>query len=94
MLLANGFDINADRNITNIPSFNLRLAKYKNHQYFLFKIFKIGLIVIGILIIVAITNPFLIMPTLIIVVIFFKIRNIYMTISQSIKRLEGVSKQK
>jgi len=50
--------------------------------------------VIGILIIVGITNPYLILPTLIIVFIFFKIRNVYKTISQSIKRLEGVSKQK
>jgi len=69
-------------------------TKYKNHQLFSFKIVKIGLIVIGILIVVGITNPYLILPTLVIVVIFFKIRNIYITISQSIKRLEGVSKQK
>ncbi|KAL5236135.1 hypothetical protein ACI65C_003545 [Semiaphis heraclei] len=60
--------------------------------FVLMDVIQIGLIVIGILIIVAITNPFLIMPTLIIVVIFFKIRNIYMTISQSIKRLEGVTR--
>ncbi|XP_016663046.1 probable multidrug resistance-associated protein lethal(2)03659 isoform X1 [Acyrthosiphon pisum] len=60
--------------------------------FVLMDVIQIGLIVIGILIIVGITNPYLIIPTLIIVVIFFKIRNIYMTISQSIKRLEGVTR--
>ncbi|CAI6361980.1 unnamed protein product [Macrosiphum euphorbiae] len=60
--------------------------------FVLMDVIQIGLIVIGILIIVGITNPYLIIPTLIIVVIFFKIRKIYMTISQSIKRLEGVTR--
>ncbi|XP_060849436.1 ATP-binding cassette sub-family C member 4-like isoform X2 [Rhopalosiphum padi] len=60
--------------------------------FVLMDVIQIGLIVIGILIIVGITNPYFIIPTLIIVFIFFKIRNIYMTISQSIKRLEGVTR--
>ncbi|XP_026807194.1 probable multidrug resistance-associated protein lethal(2)03659 isoform X3 [Rhopalosiphum maidis] len=60
--------------------------------FVLMDVIQIGLIVIGILIIVGITNPYFIIPTLIIVFIFFKIRNIYMTISQNIKRLEGVTR--
>ncbi|XP_050059315.1 probable multidrug resistance-associated protein lethal(2)03659 isoform X2 [Aphis gossypii] len=60
--------------------------------FVLMDVIQIGLFVIGILIIVGITNPYLILPTLIIVFIFFKIRNVYKTISQSIKRLEGVTR--
>lgn len=48
--------------------------------------------VIGMFVVVGIINPYLIIPTIILVIAFFKMRNIYMTSTRSIKRLEGVSK--
>lgn len=46
--------------------------------------------VIGILIVVGIVNAYLIIPTFIIVVVFFKIRNVYMIATRNVKRLESV----
>jgi len=46
--------------------------------------------VIGILIVVGIVNTYLILPTFVIVVVFFKVRNMYMIATRNVKRLEGV----
>lgn len=48
---------------------------------------------IGIFIVVGIVNPYLIAPTAIIAVVFFKLRKLYMTTTRNIKRLEGVGKR-
>lgn len=48
--------------------------------------------VIGILIVVGIVNAYLILPTLVIVMVFFKMRKMYMTTTRNVKRLEGVGK--
>ncbi|XP_026808487.1 probable multidrug resistance-associated protein lethal(2)03659 isoform X2 [Rhopalosiphum maidis] len=53
---------------------------------------QIGLMVIGILIVVGIVNVYLILLTLILVVVFFKMRNIYMTTTRNVKRLEGIAR--
>ncbi|XP_022166670.1 probable multidrug resistance-associated protein lethal(2)03659 isoform X2 [Myzus persicae] len=55
-------------------------------------VIQIGLMVIGILIVVGIVNAYLILPTLAIVVIFFKMRTIYLTTTCNVKRLEGVAR--
>lgn len=48
--------------------------------------------VIGMFVVVGIVNPYLIIPTLIVLIVFFKIRYVYMTTTRNIKRLEGLSK--
>jgi len=48
--------------------------------------------VIGILIVVGVVNAYLTLPTLVIVVVFFKMRKMYMTTTRNVKRLEGVGK--
>ncbi|XP_027849264.2 probable multidrug resistance-associated protein lethal(2)03659 isoform X1 [Aphis gossypii] len=53
---------------------------------------QIGLMVIGTLIVVGIVNAYLILPTFVIVVVFFKVRNIYMIATRNVKRLEGVAR--
>ncbi|CAH1738398.1 unnamed protein product [Aphis gossypii] len=55
-------------------------------------VIQIGLMVIGMYVVVGIVNPYLIIPTIILVIVFFKMRNIYMTSTRSIKRLEGVTR--
>lgn len=50
--------------------------------------------VIGVFIVVGIVNPYLIPPTVIIVIVFFKLRKLYMTTTRNVKRLEGVGKQR
>jgi len=48
--------------------------------------------VIGMFVVVGIVNPYLIIPTIIVMMDFVKIRYVYMTTTRNIKRLEGVSK--
>lgn len=47
--------------------------------------------IVGMLVVVGIVNPYLIIPTIILVIVLCKIRNVYMTTTRNIKRLEGVS---
>lgn len=47
---------------------------------------------IGILVVVGIVEPYLILPTFLVMIIFLKIRKMYMITTRNIKRLEGVSK--
>lgn len=53
---------------------------------------QIGLTLLGIIIVVAIVNPLLLVPTLISGLVFYLLRRIYLPTGRSIKRLEGVSK--
>lgn len=53
---------------------------------------QIGLSLLGIIVVVAMANPWLMIPTVIIGVIFYLIRVFYIATSRSVKRLEGVSK--
>lgn len=53
---------------------------------------QIGLALVGIIIVVAIVNPWLMIPTVLIGFIFYLLRNFYLATSRSVKRLEGVSK--
>lgn len=53
---------------------------------------QIGLSLIGIIIVVGIANYTLMLPTVIIGIILFYLRVIYIATSRSVKRLEGVSK--
>lgn len=55
-------------------------------------VLQIGLTLIGIIIVVAIVNPWLMLPTFVAGIIFFYLRKFYITTSRSVKRLEGVSK--
>lgn len=55
---------------------------------------QIGLALLGIIIVVAIVNPWLMLPTVLVGVIFYVLRNFYLATSRSVKRLEGVSKYK
>lgn len=53
---------------------------------------QIGLQLLGIIIVVGIVNPWLLIPTFLIGVIFYLLRIFYLSTSRSVKRLEGVSK--
>lgn len=53
---------------------------------------QIGLSLLGIIVVVAIANYWLLIPTVVIGMIFYYIRVFYLATSRSVKRLEGVSK--
>lgn len=53
---------------------------------------QIGLSLLGIIVVVAISNYLLLIPTVIIGIIFYYLRVFYLATSRSVKRLEGVSK--
>ena len=48
---------------------------------------QIGLTLLGIILVVAVVNPYLMIPTVIIAYVFFKLRQFYLATSRSIKRL-------
>ncbi|CAH2068680.1 unnamed protein product, partial [Iphiclides podalirius] len=58
----------------------------------LLDVLQIGLSLIGIVVVVAIVNWWLLVPTLAIGVIFYGLRIVYLASSRSIKRLEGVTR--
>ncbi|KAK0092933.1 hypothetical protein PV326_000289 [Microctonus aethiopoides] len=53
---------------------------------------QIGLAMLGIVIVVAISNPWLLIPTAIISILLYICRVIYVATSRSVKRLEGISR--
>lgn len=53
---------------------------------------QIALLLIGAVVVIAIVNYWLIIPTIVIALILYFLRVIYITTSRSVKRLEGVSK--
>lgn len=53
---------------------------------------QIGLALLGIVVMVSVVNPWLLLPTAVIGVVFYLLRNFYLTTSRNVKRLEGVSK--
>ncbi|XP_049822547.1 probable multidrug resistance-associated protein lethal(2)03659 isoform X1 [Aethina tumida] len=53
---------------------------------------QIGLALLGIIIVVAIVNPWLMIPTCLIGVIFYLLRIFYLRTSRNVKRLEGVTR--
>uniref|UniRef100_A0A2S2Q0H4 Putative multidrug resistance-associated protein lethal n=1 Tax=Sipha flava TaxID=143950 RepID=A0A2S2Q0H4_9HEMI len=50
---------------------------------------QIGLTLLGIIIVVGIVNIYLMIPTFIVGIIFYKLRVFYLSTSRSVKRLEG-----
>jgi ATP-binding cassette, subfamily C (CFTR/MRP), member 4 len=46
---------------------------------------------IGVIIVMGIVNPYLALPTIVLVILFFKMKTIFMKTSQNVKRLEDVS---
>jgi ATP-binding cassette subfamily C (CFTR/MRP) protein 4 len=52
---------------------------------------QIGLTLLGIIIVVAISNPWLLIPTFLISFLFYYLRVIYISTGRSVKRLEGIS---
>jgi ATP-binding cassette subfamily C (CFTR/MRP) protein 4 len=54
--------------------------------------FQIGLTILGIFVIVGIVNYWLVIPTIIISILFFLMRVVYITTSRSVKRLEGITR--
>lgn len=52
---------------------------------------QIGLSLFGIIIVVAIANPWLMIPTVLIGFVFYYLRVFYIATSRSVKRLEGIS---
>ena len=50
------------------------------------------LLILGIVMVAGIVNPYVFIPTIPLVVLFFYIRNYYLSTSRSIKRLEGPCK--
>lgn len=55
---------------------------------------QILLVMTGILTMVVIVNPWMVFPMVIMGIIFYGIRVIYLSTAQDIKRLEGISKFK
>ncbi|EZA62671.1 putative multidrug resistance-associated protein [Ooceraea biroi] len=53
---------------------------------------QIGLSLLGIIVVVAIANVWLLIPTVIICIIFYYLRVFYLATSRSVKRLEGVTR--
>jgi len=53
---------------------------------------QIGLSLLGIIIVVAIANVWLLIPTVIVGIVFYFLRIFYLATSRSVKRLEGISK--
>ncbi|XP_053998577.1 probable multidrug resistance-associated protein lethal(2)03659 isoform X1 [Hylaeus anthracinus] len=53
---------------------------------------QIGLALIGIIVVVAIANPWLMIPTVAIGILFYYIRVFYVATSRSVKRLEGITR--
>lgn len=53
---------------------------------------QIGLSLLGIIVVVAIANPWLLIPTVIIGIIFYYLRVFYLSTSRSVKRLEGITR--
>lgn len=53
---------------------------------------QIGLSLLGIIVVVSVVNPWLLIPTSAIGVLFYLLRIFYLRTSRNIKRLEGVSK--
>ncbi|XP_076167723.1 putative multidrug resistance-associated protein lethal(2)03659 isoform X2 [Ptiloglossa arizonensis] len=53
---------------------------------------QIGLSLTGIVVVVAIANPWLLIPTVIIGILFYYIRMFYLATSRSVKRLEGITR--
>ncbi|XP_052753847.1 ATP-binding cassette sub-family C member 4-like [Galleria mellonella] len=58
----------------------------------LLDVLQIGLSLIGIVVVVAVVNYYLLIPTVAIGVVFYGLRIIYLASSRSIKRLEGVTR--
>lgn len=54
--------------------------------------FQIGLAIFGIITVVAVVNYWLLIPTFFVGIIFYLLRNVYLSTSRSVKRLEGLSK--
>ena len=57
-----------------------------------FGVLQISLMVVGILSVVAAVNPWTLLPTAVIIVLFVLLRMVYMRTGRDIKRLEGISK--
>ncbi|XP_026680423.1 probable multidrug resistance-associated protein lethal(2)03659 [Diaphorina citri] len=55
----------------------------------LIDLFQIGLTLIGIIVVVGVVNYWLLIPTFIILVVFYVLRVYYLSTSRSVKRLEG-----
>ncbi|XP_060873208.1 ATP-binding cassette sub-family C member 4-like isoform X2 [Metopolophium dirhodum] len=53
---------------------------------------QIGLLLMSIVIVIGIINFYLMIPTFVIVIIFYKFRVFYLSTSRSVKRLEGVTR--
>lgn len=52
---------------------------------------QIGLSLLGIIVVVAIANVWLLIPTVIVGIVFYYLRRFYLATSRSVKRLEGIS---
>lgn len=52
---------------------------------------QIGLSLLGIIVVVAIANVWLLIPTVIVGIVFYYLRIFYLATSRSVKRLEGIS---
>jgi len=53
---------------------------------------QIGLALLGIIVVVAIANTWLLIPTTLVGIVFYYLRIFYLATSRSVKRLEGISK--
>lgn len=53
---------------------------------------QIGLTLLGIIVVVALVNHWLMIPTVVVAVIFYYLRSFYLSTSRSVKRLEGVTR--
>lgn len=53
---------------------------------------QIGLSLLGVVVIVGMVSPWLLLPTAVIMVVCYLMRNFYLATSRNVKRLEGVSK--
>ncbi|XP_011877731.1 PREDICTED: probable multidrug resistance-associated protein lethal(2)03659 [Vollenhovia emeryi] len=53
---------------------------------------QIGLVLLGIIIVVAVANVWLLIPTVFVAIVFYYLRIVYLATSRSVKRLEGITR--
>lgn len=57
----------------------------------LVEVLKVGLLIVAVIIICSISNPWLLLPIVVLAWIFYVLKRVYLKTTRDIKRLEGIS---